>query len=877
MSWWHGVRHRLLTLLRPGRARREREEERAFHLALESESLRREGHVSREASRIARQRLGAGLTGPPAGWTVATIWRDVRLAARALRRSPGFSVPAGLTLVGTLAVTTVTTSVLGALFVRALPFPGDAELVVIRQTDAARPTGFHVSLPNFRDWTQRSRTTSAMAAWHEVTSGIAAAGAAARPASVATVTGDFFRVLAVAPALGRAIVPADEADTARVAVISDRLWREMFGAAVDVGGRIVRIDGVPVTIVGVMPPAFRYPATAEVWQSWPAASQQYLPRNTITEQVIARLAPGRAVPDAQEELGAIAAALHVAYPDLRLNQATGARVIALRDQILGSERAVWWLLGGAVLFAAIAACLNLVCANLARASARRADVAIRAALGASRGRLLQYWLVEALVLAVASTAAAALAAPWLLQWLWSRTDLARLQTVQPRVDTWTLAVVLAVAVGSAVVIAIGPAAAWLLRGEPEWRAVPARGGSRTGGLRSALIALQIAVAMVLLVAAGTAGRAAVTILGQPRGFDEGGVVTADLRLPPRPRAETGALLEAVRARIREMPGVRAVGTVNNLPLSADPGRSPRVASAVVAYGRGGRVADGEVGAGFHAVDGDYFGAMGIPLLRGRSFEITDGAASPRVAVVSERMARRFWPDEDAIGQRFEVLGADQRLAGTPLTVIGVVGDVRTTSLEQDSLPDYYVSFDQGISVIWRRYLVARVDGDAARYVASLQRAVREAAPDVAVSVATMHARVRSSLARRLFAGETLVALGVAALLLVLVGIYGVLGASVSASTREIGLRIALGATASRVRREVLRSVGGAVALGMTGGVAVSVALQRQLGAIAAGAGPLDVLTVVSAAAAIASVALLAAVVPVSRATGVDPNLALRAD
>jgi predicted permease len=858
--------------LRPGRARRERDEERASHLAFEADAIERSGRPRAEAVRAALDRYWPA---PSARWRPESLVHDARFAVRGLRRAPGFACLEAGMLAATFTALLSTASALDALLVRPLPFPDGDRLVAIRQTDQARPAGFNVSLPNFRDWSARSRTTDAMAAWHELVRGVAGAGADARPATVVTVTGAFFDVLRVPAALGRTITTADEGRPERVVALSDRLWREMFGARSEVVGAVIRLDGQPVTIVGVMPARFHYPPAADLWESWPLAHQQYLPRNTITERVIARLAPGRTVDEARSDLGAIAAALRAEHPDPAANQATGARVVTLREEWLGPERLFWWLLGLGVAGACLAAWLNLICAHLAREGQRRAAALVQAALGATASRIRQSRLIEAALIVAPAAAASWLAAPWVLDALWSGTDVLSLRMVRPVVTGWPLAGLAVACAGLIALLGSGRAAA--PAGAIRVAGVSGAGGARMARIRSWLVGCQVVGATVLLVAAWVTLQAALDILAVPRGFDAKGVVTADLRLPAAPAPAIERRVASVLERLRAVPGVAAAGVVNQLPLAADAGRSPRIASAVIAETDGGRVADAEVGAGFHAVQGDYFEALGIPVHEGRTFESRDTTESPRVAVVSARMARRFWPDGSAIGRRFEVMGADSALAGRAMTVIGVVGDVRTTSLERESLPDYYVTYAQGISIGWRRYLAVRVRGDEASYITAIRDAIRTAAPDAAFTVTPMESRVRHSLARRLIAGTAFAGLAGVAVLLVVTGVYGVLSLLVGSRTREIGVRVALGASAARVRVDVIRSMARPVALGLAAGLGLSIALQRSLHAAGIGRAGVDLPSTAAAASVVAAVWLVGSALPAWRASRVDPARALRSE
>lgn len=870
MSWLQGVRHLVRSLVRRRSMREERDEELAFHVRMESEHLRREGMSEPSASAIARARV-VDVT-EPARWTLDSVWLDLRHAGRALGRARTFTVTAVFTLVGVMTVSIVTVAMLSALYLRALPFQDDHQLVTVQSTDADRPAGFNVSLPNFRDWSSQ-KAFSKTAVWDMMARGIVATGLDAQRGDIVRVAGDFFGTLGVRPAIGRAILPSDEQDETRMIVLSDRLWRGMFGGDRAILGRRVHLDGIPHTVIGVMSADFRFPASALAWASWPATMQQYMPRSTVTEQMIARLAPGHSPAMAQRELAGITARLHAEFPGARDDQATGAIVTPLRRALFGAEGTLLLLLGGAVVCALLTACANLACANLARAAERTGEFDIRAALGATEARLVQYWVLETLLLTATAAIVALIAAPWLLRAVWAHAEFVEFQTAQPRVDLWSIAA----AAGLALLIAlpIGVLPAWRSVRHHAIGAV-ARGGrviAAAGWTRSILIVGEVATATMLLIGTGLALRSVARVLAQPRGFETSSVLTAELQLPLMQPVRATALVEALIDSIRRLPGVLAAGGIDHLPLAYNPLTGSRVASGIMR--EGAQSSDSTASGGFHAVDGDYFSAMGIPLLRGRLFTAADDSLTPRVAVVSRIMAARYWPDTNPIGQRFQAIGADQALAGQWLTVIGVVGDVRAVSLEQASLPDYYVAFHQGVSAAWQRYLVLRTSSTASDLAPPVRRLVAQLDARIPIAFATMKERVATSQSRRLFAGSALGTIGMIALALVLVGVYGVLSYTVATRAREIGLRMALGATRQQVQGEVLGAALRPVVIGVVVGVAGALALTPVLRQLVFELSPNDPMTIAASVAVIAGTAVLAGILPARRATRVDPNSALR--
>jgi predicted permease len=873
MSWLDGLRYIAASALGRRRLARERDEELEFHVQMEADQLGTEGLTPSRARVVAAMRLGPPHRPEPRRWRLETLRHDLRHAARTLARSPSYTTTTVVTLSVALSIAVVALAVVDAVIFRPLPLPHDAELMVLSQTSSQRPEGFPVSLPNFTDWRARSRTFAAMAAWTDAVQVVTGPDFEARSAEVAAVTADFFSLLSVRPLLGRAIGSGDGVTGAPPAiVISHRFWLETFRGDPHVVGRQVRIGPQTATIVGVMPAAFRYPAATEVWREYPAELMPLMPRNTIIFSVLARRRAQFTADQASRELAAIAGQLHAEYPSLRDNQATGARAIPLRDALFNADRPMILLLGCTMLFALVVACLNLACANLARTVRRQGDFIIREALGASRLRQWQYWIVEAALVSGVSGVLALTAAPFLIRSLAARPEFLALQVAQPSLDGRSVAATCVLALLITALIGWWPA--WRISRRARRGRLHVTAPSAPLRTMASLITLEIAMAVVLMIGAVLAVRTAVKILAQPRGFDGANVLTVDLRLPSLGTAGTVRLLDQMLDSVRALPGVVSAGMVNALPLTADPGRKARNSTGIKVMDAA-VPADSTGGAGFHAVSGDYFAALRLPLLQGRLIVPADDSAAPRVTVISQSMANRYWPNTNPLGKQFIAIGADPGLFNQPLTVVGVVGDIRASSLEEAELPDYYTADRQGIVGVWKWYLVIRTSNPPARLIPAVRRQLQAAERRTALSFATMDDRIATSMARRLIAGTALGAVAAASLFLVLIGIYGIISFSVASRRREIGVRLALGATRARVHVDMFRSMLLPLTVGPAAGIVAAILLGHVMQQFVFDLSPRDPATFAGAVALVVVAAAVAAIVPARRAAGVDPMIALR--
>ncbi|AHG93247.1 permease (plasmid) [Gemmatirosa kalamazoonensis] len=795
---------------------------------------------------------------------IAELRQDATYAARHLRANPVFAVVAALTIALGIGTSTTIFGIVDAVLLRPLPFREPDRLVRVWE---ANPTidRFGVSEPNYLDWRARARSFTELAAYAGTVTSLTGGGDPERLRG-AVATPALFRVLGVAPALGRALVDDDArpGDVRRVVVLSDALWRRSFGADARAVGRSITLDGRAYEIVGVMPAGFDFPGRRELWL--PYAPSTEASRGNHILSVVGRLKPGVAVAAATTELRGIAGELSRQYP--QSNADWGVTVASVADWIVGPElRTRVLVLLAAVGLLLLMACVNVANLLLARATARQRDMGLRAALGAGRGRLARQLLTESLVLA-ASGAAVGIALAFVLV---PALRGAAADTV-PRLDEmrvdWR---VLAFGVGASALTGLLFGLAPAVQASRTNLATLLRGGGRVAaasGARSALGALivgSVALATLLLVGAGLIGGSFVRLMRVDPGFDPGGVLTAQLVLPDArygDEARRDVFWSEVVRRLSMLPGVRAAGATNVAPFSGGSTSTPFTVPGRADAGAY-RQAD------WRAVTPGYFAALGIRLKRGRLVAESDARDAPTVIVVSEAMAARVWPGEDPIGRQVLAQGNKD-----PWTVVGVVGDIRDGTLEAEPREMMYLSYHQNA---WgSMWLTLRMRGDPMRAADAVRReiwAIDRALPVAEVQplerlVADAAAQPRlTSLVFALFAG--------AALVLAVVGVYGIVAYGVAQQTREIGVRLALGAGRSRI---LARVVGHGLRLALAGtalGAVAALALSRYLTGILYDVAPTDAATYAAVVVVLATAAALASALPATAAARLDPVRALR--
>jgi putative ABC transport system permease protein len=742
--------------------------------------------------------------------------------------------------------------------------------------EAGSASGFAKNTPspaNYLDWQEQNGVFGDIAAYAGTTR-VLTGGDPEEVLALRTTAG-LFPVLGVAPMLGRVILPADDSpQAARVAVISHGLWQRRFGGDSNIVGRTILLSGMAHTVVGVMPPAFQFPGPEiEIWVPMAFTPAEAARRSVHFLQVVGRLKHGVTLEAARAEMRAIARRLEQQYPESNTN--VGALVVPLAEDRVGDVRAALLILAGAVLLVLLGACANVANLLMVRAASRRREIAIRLALGAGSARVWRQLLTESLVLSAAATAAGVGLALGGLRVL----NVALPQRVlhgSPIHMDWA---VLAFAAGLSVVTALlfGTLPAYQSASAPA--APSLSGGGRgastpaSGVLRSALVVAELASALVLLVGAGLLVQSFARLIALDLGFDPSGLLTMRVALPAAkyPDADSrSAFYDRMLQRIGAAPDVESAGVVSNLPLDFAGG-----ALAIAIEGDAPYPPNQYPVAAFRVVSPAYFRTMRIRLTSGRPFAATDRGDTPGVTIVSEAAARRHWPGQDPMGRRLKIGLAS---SNSPwLTVVGVARDVHQFGIG-DVRPQIYVPYTQ-FSGFEPQYLAVRArSGDPMRLAADIRqriRAVDDGQP--AARVRSMEDIVAAASSDRRFDMVLLTTFAGLAMLLASVGLYGVVSSLVSQRTREMGLRLALGASPASILGLVLGQGARLVAAGALLGLALAGGLTRLLSGLLFGVGALDPTTFAATTAGLVAVSLAAAAIPALRASRVDPAITLRAE
>ena len=807
---------------------------------------------------------------------MTSLIQDLQYGLRSLIKSPGFTVVAVLTLALGVGANAAIFSVLRAVVLRDLPYH-DADRIAVMWTKNIRqnlPDGS--SYLNFRDWKEQGKTFEQMAAYYrpEFTRGTLSGGPGSERIHIGLVGPGFFELLGTAPLLGRTFEAGDFTAATRTVIISHSLWQQRFGADRNVIGRSIQFSEMNVQVVGVMPPGFELPtAEVQLWQPVFFDSPQWLDERTRGRDsliVLGRLRPSATIASARAEMDAIAARLRNQYP--ASNAAFGVMTDPLTDRVIGqtTTRSLW-LLFGSVGFVLLIACANVANLVLARSARRRNEFSLRTALGASRIRLVRQALTEHLVLSL-------LAGTVGLLFAWGGTvALRRLAPgALPRADTISadatvLLFLLAVSLASGLIAGLLPALqlssarpADVLR-EDGPRALGGRGGRR---LHQGLVVAEIALAVMLLSGAGLLLRSFQRVQATNRGFDSGNVLLLQVDLPST--YDNGAKMHAfyteLTRRIRTLPGVLAVGAVSDFFIHRQPDYH------VALEGQPAKREEDPA----HPLTEDqvvpgFFEALRIPLLRGRLLQDSDLVqGAPQVIVINEEMARRFWPDQDPIGKRLKY-GLDPGSKNPWKTVVGMVADMRRQRLDEPAIP---YMFQPGVNRQMDIVVRTQNDPDASRdAIRAEMRALDPAVPPY--GIVTVEQRLGRTVALRRLQTLLLTALAVVALVLAVIGAYGVIHQSVAARTQEIGVRMALGANSGAVLRMVLTAGLAPAAAGLGLGLLGSLLLSRTLSSFLYETNALDPLIYAAVTVTLLAVTTLACLAPALRAARLDPMTALR--
>ncbi len=799
------------------------------------------------------------------------LWQDLRYGARVLLKRPGFALAAVLTLAVGIGANTAIFSVVNGVLLRPLPY-GDADRIVTLWESKGASRDVHVSYPNFADWRERQHSFDSFSAYTGRWGGPSTVTGGAEPlrANAAGVFRDFFKVMNVAPMVGRTFTPEDHrAGAPPAVVVSYGFWQKALGGARDLAGKKLSVEGHTFDVVGVMPPEFDFPADTQLWYAREAFGDDTSARSSHNYIAVARLKDGITVEQAQADTDQIARALADEYPES--NRGAGVAVVSLKDQLVGKVRPALLVLLAAVGFVLLIACANVANLLLARALSRRREFAVRLALGASRARLVRQLLTESLLLSVTGGALGVLSAYWLVGAL-ARLAPANLPRVADiGVDSRTLLFTVGLTLLTSVVFGLAPA---LRASRPDVQDALKSGGATTdgagGGLRSALVVAEVALTLVLLTGAGLLVKSFWRLLQVSPGFRTDDVLTMRLSLPEdayKDDAQTVNFYRALFERLQSVPGVERAAMVNNLPMAGvDINGSFEIE---------GRPGDHSHGAGFRIVSPGYFDALGIPVLHGRAFTEQDDERAAPVAVVSERVARATWPNEDAVGKRIRS-GMDNR-SDVWMTIVGVVGDVRHAGLDARPSADLYVPVAQRPHRARDATIVVRTSSDLSALAPVIREQVRSIDRNLPVSFESMGQVFSRTVADRRYSAWLLGAFACVALLLSLVGIYGVMAFAVAQHTRELGIRVALGAQRADIYRLVFGQGLTLAAAGVGLGLVAALALTRVLAGMLFGVGAHDPATFALVSLLLVCAALAACFFPARRATRVDPMIALRCE
>ena len=808
-----------------------------------------------------------------------TLIQDLSYALRSLRRAPGFTTVAVLTLALGIGANTAIFTVVSSVLLEPLGYRDPQRLVFIHsQFPTIGFDKFWISPPEYRDLQERARSYSDIGAWR---TGQVSLSGLENPTRVtsAVASAELFSTLGVPARLGRAYNKEEDAQGVEpVAVISHRLWQSAFGGDSSLVGRLIEVNGTQRTLVGVMPPGFDVEdAGVDVWI--PLA----LPANPTNRgshflNLVGRLAPGVTLDRARNEMGVLLTQWRDVVPSGHVPNDSTHRVVVkdLREEVVGDIRPALLILLGAVGFVLLIACANVANLLLAKAEVRQKEIAVRAALGAGRGRLLRQFLTESVALAVIGGAVGLLLGYWGLKGLLAASPDSVPRAASIGLDARVLLFTIGVSLFTGLLFGLAP----LLHLSPRTMGLTLKeGGQRTtatGGrmlLRRLLVVSEVALAVVLVVGAGLLLRSFAALQRVDPGFDPRGVLTFQLFLTqaayPEPNDRI-AFFDRLSRRLEELPGVTRAAAMSGLPPLRD------VNANDTEFEGKQQTPDGPV----HNVDyyqvvtGDYFATMRIPIIDGRAFTASDDAAATPVVIINERLARVFYPGENPIGQRIRPSGPD----GTPwYTVVGVSRDVKQGGLSEQAGTELYFHYPQtGTFVPRSMNVVVRSTRDPLLLVDDVRRAVWSVDRSLPLAyLQSMEANLAGSMSRPRFLARLLGIFALVALVLAAVGTYGVLSYSVAERQREIGIRMALGAETNRVMGMVLRDGLGVAALGLAIGVAGAFALTRLMATLLFGISTTDPATFVAAPAVLAVVALAACYLPARRATRVDPMDALR--
>ena len=818
------------------------------------------------------ERVSPSQVFPERGPLMEGLVQDVRYACRMIARRPALSLIIVLTLALGIGANTAIFSLVNTVLLRPSPYPNADRLVGIREHLLERGQTWPVRPANFFGWKGRTDVFEDVA-WSR--DGMFALTGEGEPESITgyRFSHNMLPVLGVQPAIGRNFTADEDRPGARLVVLlSDKLWKRRFGSDRGVLGRTLTLNGQPHTVIGVMPPTFTHPQRAELWTPLALSGEQMANRNTAILRLVGRMRPGVTVERAQTELTSLYGELAALYPETN----KGMTPLLSPFNETGDARPLLLILFAGVGFVLLIACANVANLLLADATSRRRELAVRTALGATRYRVVRQMLTESLLLSMAGGVLGALVTWWLRDALLvlfpSNINNLNLPLVE-RIDiggrVFTFALLVSVATG----LLFGMLPAWNVARSNLQGALKEgdRGGSGSRRAHSVLVVAEVALSIVLLAGALLMVQSFMRVQRLDFGFATDDVMTARVILPAyryRDTERIEAFTKSLVPKLRQIPGVQAAGVVTYLPLS---GWNGGIDFDI--EGRPSGTGADRPSAAYQAATDDYFRAIGMRVVNGRTFTPRDDRSGPPVVVINESLARKYWPGENPVGRRVLL---DEGSGKVSYEVVGVVNDVRHAGLEEPIEPEMYLSYWQGgQSIIC---MAVKTSLDPASIAGQIRAAVWSVDRDQPVTYVMPMAELASeSLAFRR-AGMTLAAgFGVLALVLAAIGIYGVLSYSVSRRTREIGVRVALGASRSGVARLVVREGLVMTGVGVLFGLTAALGVSQYLGSVLYEVKPGDPLTYAGVAIILLTVALAATLIPARRATAVDPLVALRAD
>ena len=802
-----------------------------------------------------------------------SLFSDIRYAVRNLIKRPGFTAIAVITLALGIGVNSAIFSAVNALLINPLPFPDQDRVVAI--WDKVPSHGVErneVAMANYLDWRAQSQSFEHLALERWWSTNLTAGDTPERVQGF-LVTANFLDVLRVKPIKGRNFIEEEnQPGKDSVAIITNSLWQRRFGSDPNIVNKTITTNGIVRTVIGVLPEDFNYPKGAEVFAPIALTPELSKSRGNHSYYVIGRLKPGVSLPGAQAELDTITARLAAQYPDT--NVGLGANVYPIVADTVRMYSTALWVMMAAVGFVMLIACANVANLMLARASGRQKEIALRAALGASRWRIVRQLLVESLIIALMGGALGVLIGFWGIDLLRAGNP-GEAAKYAPGwnnlgINLPVLVFTFAISVLSGLLFGLAPA--WHVS-KPELNDALKEGGRQTTGgshrLRSLLVVSEIALSLVLLIGAGLMVRSFLALLKTNPGFNPEGVLTMNINLPfakYKEEVQRAAFYSELVQRVKSLPGVQSAAVVNYIPLGGSNSSDGFLIEGVP------EPPPGEENLGRYRVcTPDYFRTMGISLLKGRGFTEQDDSRSKPVIIVNETLAQRYWPNGEALGKRMRFYGPLDKAPW--MEIVGIVQDVKH-ELNQPVTPDYYLPHAQDS---WTAMvLVARTSAEPASMSASIRQQVLAIDKDQPVfDVRTMHEVRAISVALYSFGSITMGIFAVIALVLAAIGIYGVMAFAVTQRTQEIGIRMALGARAIDVLKMVVKTGMSLAAIGVVAGLVGSFAITRLMASLLFGISPTDVVTFTLVAAGLLLVALLACYIPARRATKVDPLVALR--